>query len=151
MKKFSRIFLSLTLICTLLTIGTSVSSFAFEKEIIPTGKSINVSDISTQSETYITWLNLTTSWKTIAKSTSGFGCNVEIVCNTTGTDGFHPLYADIRMLDKNGKVVWSESKSCPGDGTGRIYRCGSDVYTIQVKVQHSGGTAWASKTSKPAN
>lgn len=148
MKKFFRIFLSLTLICTLLITGTSVLSFASNGKVIAKEDINNI--ISTQSDTYVTWLNLTTSWKTIAKSTSGFGCNVEIVCNTTGTDGFHPLYADIRMLDKNGNVVWTESKSCPGDGTGRVYFCGSNVYTVQIKVQHSGGTAWASKTSKSA-
>lgn len=83
-----------------------------------------------------------TSWTTLATSTTGFNCNVAVFNSSTGTDGLGILRADIRMLDRSGKVVWQEAKACPGYGT-RVFWCGSDVYTIQIRVAYGGGTARA--------
>ena len=95
-------------------------------------------------------ITTSTSWKTLATSTTGFNCNVAVVNASTGTDGLGILRADIRMLGKSGNVVWEESKACPGYGT-RVFHCGSDVYTIQIKVAYGGGTAWAYETTDPAD
>ena len=95
-------------------------------------------------------ITTSTSWKTLATSTTGFNCNVAVVNSSTGTDGLGILRADIRMLGKSGNVVWEESKACPGYGT-RIFWCGPDVYTIQIKVKHSSGTAWAYETTESPN
>lgn len=125
--------------------GSTISASAETQATAPVNETRSTA--SSRSNNYVSWLNLTTSWQTIATSTTGFGCNVAIVCSTTATDGFGPLKADVRMLDKSGNVLWSESKSCPGTGTKRIYECGSDVYKIQVKVVTGGGTAWAYETT----
>ena len=95
-------------------------------------------------------ITTSTSWKTLATSTTGFNCNVAVVNSSTGTDGLGILRADIRMLGKSGNVVWEESKACPGYGT-RIFWCGPDVYKIQINVAHSSGTAWAYETSESPN
>ncbi len=81
------------------------------------------------------------TWRTIATSTSGFNCNVRIE-GTVLSD-----YMDVRMLGKNGNVLWSESNAFSTYGTGyRIFRCGSDVYSIQVRC-NANGIAWAYRTS----
>lgn len=95
-------------------------------------------------------ITLSTSWKTIATSTTGFNCNVAISCMVTGTDGLGAVRPDVRMLGRNGNVLWSENKSCPGLST-RVYRCGSDVYTIQIKVSNGSGTARAYRTTADPN
>lgn len=92
-------------------------------------------------------VNVSTEWQTIASDTEGFGCNVEI----TGQ-----LYTggriDVKMLGKNGQELWFQNSSCPGLGS-RVYKCGSDVYYIQVKVSSSNysGVVYALKTNKPAD
>lgn len=86
--------------------------------------------------------NLSSSWQTIASSKVGFNCNVTLRCLVTGTEGSDAVKPDIRMLDENGNVVWSENKSCPGHSM-RVYNCGADVHTIQIKVSNGGGTARA--------
>lgn len=83
-----------------------------------------------------------TSWETLATSLTGFNCNVSVFNSSTGTDGIGILRADIRMLGKYDNVVWEESKACPGYGT-RTFWCGPDVYTIQIRVAHGSGSAWA--------
>lgn len=80
--------------------------------------------------------NVSTSWKTIATSTTGFNCDVFIECRNLDLAAL-----DIRMLGKNGNVVWSESGAVGGQGN-RIFWCGSDVYTIQVKYQSSSGSVY---------
>lgn len=114
----------------LLLIGTTTTAFA--------------------ANSYNGTITTSTSWKTLATSTTGFNCNVAIFNSSTGTDGLGILRADIRMLGKSGNVVWQESKACPGYGT-RIFWCGSDVYKIQIKVAHSSGTAKAYETTESPN
>ena len=110
---------------------------------------VNTSTVSA-SETFNQNVLLSTSWKTIAKSTTGFDCNVAISCLVTGTDGLGAVRPDIRMLGRSGNVLWSESKSCPGLGT-RIYKCGPDVYEIQIRVSNGSGTARSYKTTQDPN
>jgi len=86
---------------------------------------------------------LSTSWKTIASSSTGFNCKVAVSSMTTGTiNNIQAVNPDIRMLGRNGNVVWSENSSTPGLST-RVYNCGSDVYTIQIRVSNGSGTARA--------
>lgn len=87
-------------------------------------------------------VNLSQSWETIAECSTGINRNITVSSLVTGTDGIGAISPDIRMLGKNGNVVWSESKSCPGLGT-REYYCGSDVYKVQIRVANGGGTARA--------
>lgn len=73
------------------------------------------------------------TWKTVASSTTGFNCNVKIssLGTTLGT-------VDVRLLGKNGNVLWSQYESFGTLGYG-IYWCGADVYQIQVKYHSSNG------------
>ena len=91
-------------------------------------------------------ITTSTSWKTLATSTTGFNCNVAVFNSSTGTDGLGILRADIRMLGKSGNIVWEEAKACPGYGT-RVFWCGPDVYKIQIRVAYAAGTARAYQTS----
>lgn len=67
------------------------------------------------------------TWKTIATSTTGFGCNVQV--NTFNTE---VNYVSVKMLGKTGNVVWSETNAIPYNKS-RVFECGSDVYEIKVK------------------
>lgn len=90
---------------------------------------------------------VSTSWTTIAYDTDGFDCNVKITGMLTSVG----QRIDVRMLGKNNNVVWSEDNSCPGLAS-RVYRCGPDVYKIEVRVSPGiQGTAIAILTDKPAN
>lgn len=92
-------------------------------------------------------VTVSNTWTTIASDTDGFNCNVEITGLLTSVGP----RIDVRMLGKSGNTVWSENDSCPGLSS-RVYHCGSDVYTIQVRVDSEVyGTAIAMKTSKPAS
>lgn len=85
-------------------------------------------------------LQLSTSWKTIATSTTGFGGHVRIHCQNSG---FPPSKGYVRLLDKNGNVLWtsSEEKAVPSQDS-YSYWCGNDVYEIQVRVKQFVGIAW---------
>lgn len=92
---------------------------------------------SSQSNTYVS----SSSWKTVASSTTGFNCNVVVGGSVLGN-----YYMDVRMLDKNGNVVWSEENAFStigGNGGTRTFWCGSDIYYIQVKGHNGNGIAWA--------
>lgn len=92
-------------------------------------------------------VTVSTTWTTIATNSNGFDCNVQITGYLTSVGE----RIDVRMLGKSGNVLWSEEDSCPGLSS-RIYRCGSDVYTIQVRVDAGvRGTAYAIPTSDPAD
>ena len=92
-------------------------------------------------------VNVSTQWTEIASDTEGFDCNVEIVGWLTSVGP----RIDVRMLGKNNNVVWEEEDSCPGLSS-RVYRCGPDVYKIQVRVDSGvSGSATAYKTNKPVS
>lgn len=92
-------------------------------------------------------IEISSSWQEIAYDTQGFNCNVEITGYLTSLG----TRIDVRMLGKNGNVLWSENDSCPGLSS-RVYHCGADVYSIEVRAD-SGvtGTVLALKTDKPAD
>ena len=83
-------------------------------------------------------IDTNTKWKTVAKSTNGFDCKVRIFNHNAAV-----ARSDVKMLGKNGNVVWQESGALPGYAE-RIFDCGSDVYEIQVKTQSGLGSAYAS-------
>ena len=94
------------------------------------------------ADNYKGTITTSTSWKTLATSTSGFNRNVTVFNSSATLDGLGPIRADIRMLGRNGNVVWQENKACPGYGE-RTFWCGSDVYEIQIKLANGYGTARA--------
>lgn len=92
-------------------------------------------------------LQTTTSWKTLATSTKGFDCNVFIKCENTVFVGLRIAKNHVRMLDKNGNILWEESGAIKGSAQ-RIFKCGSDVYTIQIRTEAGKGLAYAYETTK---
>lgn len=108
---------------------------------------VGTSTVAFAAESFKT-VNLSSSWTTIAYDTDGFDCKVEITGSIITSIGPR---IDVRMLGESGNVIWSENDSCPGLAS-RVYRCGPDVYTIQVKVDRGiAGTATALKTNKPVS
>ena len=92
-------------------------------------------------------MSINTVWKEIAKSTDGFNCYVYIACYNTSPGSLTQVAAsDIRMLDANGNVIWYEGGAVSGSGS-RIFFCGSDVYSIQIRTQTGKGTAFAYETN----
>lgn len=64
-------------------------------------------------------------WTTIATSTNGFGCTVQVNVNGTGR-------VSIQMLGQNNDKLWSETGALGLVGSRQFY-CGTDVHKIQVK------------------
>lgn len=107
---------------------------------------IGTSTVALASESF-KHVNASSTWTTIATNTEGFNCNVKI----TGYLMDLGARIDVRMLGKSGNVLWSEDNSSPGLAS-RVYYCGPDVYTIQVRVDPGvAGTVFALKTSEPAD
>lgn len=75
-----------------------------------------------------------TAWRNIATSTNGFSCNVKIGAYTGNV-----AYLSVRMLGRNGNVVWSETNAVAGNHS-RVFWCGSDIYTIQAKATSGNAT-----------
>ncbi len=133
MKKFFKSSVTFIIALAMLFTTNAISTFAAETSTINSESSVVMeSGISPYSNDYKGhYHNITTSWKTIATSTTGFNCNVYIKCYGTDLSRLN-----IRMLGKNGNVVWSENGAVPGLGS-RTFWCGSDVYTIQASSQSS--------------
>ncbi len=53
------------------------------------------------------------------------------------TFNYGSTHLDIRMLDRNGNVVWSECCAIDKDQS-RTFNCGSNVYYIEAKSHWSG-------------
>ena len=77
-------------------------------------------------------------WRTIAYSDNGFNCKVYI----ESSGAYSTNNIGVRMLDQNGSVVWQDTGAQSANGS-RIYNCGSNIYTIQIKNQVGAGYAWA--------
>lgn len=71
-------------------------------------------------------------WVTIRRKNTGFNCNLELIPTYTNFK-----YADIRMLDKKGRVLWQEDESIPWRGS-KIYWCGADVCVVQARYSNGG-------------
>ena len=113
------------IIAIVLVIMVSMATTVFAADIYKNGVAVN------------------TSWKDIATSTTGFNKNIHIFYQGTVNVGLLGiLKADIRMIDGNGNVVWSQNQVCASGG--QDFRCGSDVYKVQIKVASgiASASAW---------
>lgn len=117
--------------CLLLTMCLSVPVFASEVSE-NAEKAITESKVA-YSNHYESGVIVGSTWKKVASSTTGFNCNVKIASlgTTLGT-------VDVRLLGKNGNVLWTDYESFGSLAYG-IYWCGPDVYQIQVKYHSSNG------------
>lgn len=83
------------------------------------------------------------SWTTVATSSTGFGCNVQINTQNTATS-----YVSVRMLDSTGTIErWIEINAIPFNKS-RVFYCGTDVHIIQVKCVSGYSTVGCWPTSK---
>lgn len=65
------------------------------------------------------------SWATVASSTSGFNCNVVVSGLVIGN-----YCMDVHILNRNGNIVWSEENAfntIGGNGGSRTFWCGNDI------------------------
>lgn len=104
----------------------------------------SMATITFAADSYKTNVYVTTVWKDIATSTTGFNKTIRINYLGTVPVGLGILKADIRMLSSSGSVLWSQNQVCASGG--QDFWCGSDVYTVQIKVLT--GTASASSYPK---
>lgn len=87
------------------------------------------------------YVSVNTNWKNIATADYGFGCNIEVESMSANLgNNSTVLGLDVRMLDKKGNVLWSQSEAVPGWGK-RVFWCGKDVYKIQVRYNRGIGSA----------
>lgn len=128
MKNISKKVISIVIIIVL-TLSSNISAYATEKKLVIESTETFDNLISTRSNHYEGGGIYVDSkkWTTIATSTNGFNCNVHVHTASTSLD-----YTSIRMLGKNGNVVWSEKNAIVPLGS-RDFWCGSDVYKIQAK------------------
>ncbi len=82
-------------------------------------------------------INIGTSYSSlkVAASSSGHSFYIKVYNTGYGRN-------DIRMLDKNGRVIWQESGAIAFNGN-RTFWCGSNVATIQIKTQTSSAAVYA--------
>lgn len=138
----------------MLVLCGTVPVFATDSHTDATVNVVSAAKVKPVDNTFTTYSNsfpynslgnaliVSTSWKTLATSTTGFNCNVFISCWNTAV-----YRCDVRMLGRNGNVLWSESGAIGGRDN-RIFKCGSDVYTIQVKTQGGTATVYAYQTNQ---
>ncbi len=140
---FSLVMVSVMLFAFATTAFAAETSYADENLSVVSAKSYTCKYTS-----YSNALAVTTSWKDLATSSTGFGCNVTICTRNTAILASGGMAKTVvRMLGKNGDVLWTSTDeySVPGLGS-REYECGSDVYKIQVKTQAGGGSCWIDPT-----
>lgn len=75
--------------------------------------------------------NLSGTYKDIWVASGGTGINRSIWVDVDNTNNQH--HTDIRMLDKNGNVVWEEYGAIDYSSR-RLLWCGSNVYHLQARV-----------------
>lgn len=131
--------LAMSLVMGMSSISVSATSTSNPSEVVSTA-SVYANSYPYPSNTQSLSVSSTT-WKTIASSTTGFNCDVVINGLVIGN-----YCLDVRMLDKNGNVVWSEENSVNTLNGARTFWCGKNVYTIQVKGHNGNGIAWAYQT-----
>lgn len=124
MKKNIKRIMAVFLVC-IMVMGLSVTAFAAGSNHFPYTSS---KKLETNAS----------NWQTIAYSDNGFNCKVYIECS----NGYVTSNSNIRMLGADGQTVWEETGAQPASGS-RVYDCGSNVYTIQIKNQVGKGYAWA--------
>ena len=83
---------------------------------------------------YAKTVTLTSSdgWKTIHHCIDkGLNRNVTISITATSVNKYGLDDADIRMLSKSGRVLWTGKVKAAGF---QKFWCGSDVYTLQIRI-----------------
>lgn len=148
MTKIKKIIMTFTIVSALL-LNFSVFAFATETSVAMPDENLYTNSSATAaplSDNYQSWVPVSSkSWTTIATSTTGFNCNVYIFATNTAVSG-----TDIRMLGKNGNVLWSENNAISFNSN-RIFRCGSDVYTIQARARSGSASVGCHKTTDAPN
>lgn len=142
MKNIHKKIVAIIMVLTL-ALGCSIMAYAAEISTSQEMSSYEITEesISPRGNTYVSSGTDVTSkdWKTIATSTTGFGCNVQI--NTFNT---RVNYVSVLMIGKDGKTeVWSETNAIPYNKS-RVFYCGTDVYKIQVKCVGAENTSTVS-------
>lgn len=148
MKKSFKRFFYMLMACIMLC---SFTTTAFAAEVSPVDEGVSTAAAKSYTCEYTGYndaLSITTSWKDLATSNTGFNCYVTICTrNTAILSSGHVAKTVVQMLGKNGNVLWTSTDeySVPGLGSYEYY-CGSDVYKIRVKTQAGTGSCWIDPT-----
>lgn len=136
MNKLKKATIALCLSMALL-LGSSMSAFAAE----PTATSSAAVSTDVGASTHNNFQNgvaiNSSKWTTIATSSSGFNCNVYIY----SLNAYPAATTHVRMLGKSGNSLWAENNAI-GYQSSRIFWCGPDVYTIQVRTSAGGSSVY---------
>lgn len=142
MKKFFRSTIAMALLATLV-LGTTVSASAATNDTTCVESTVETA-VDTNATARIASYNINTSWTTVLSSSSGFNRDVYIQATTFTYNGLvTTVPCDIRMLDKNGNVLWTGTGSVPGQNQKVSFWCGSDVYKVQIRTQAGNGIVYA--------
>lgn len=138
MNKIKKATMALCLSMALL-LGLSATAFAAEPATTkPETETVSTDIITPRSNSYKNGVAInSSSWTTIATSTSGFNCNVYIY----SLNAYAGATTHVRMLGRSDNTVWYES-SAIGYQSSRTFWCGPDVYTIQVKTSAGGSSVY---------
>ena len=140
MRHLKIITIAFTLALTVLMSG-SISVYATDS-VEKNDKTIEDVAVSARSNQFYSGINVySNTWTTIANSTTGLNCNVYVKSMNTTLDGLRVVGTNIRMLGRNGNVLWSESEAVPGQGS-RVFWCGSNIYKIQAQPKAGVGVIY---------
>lgn len=78
------------------------------------------------------------SWTTVAESSNGLGKNVRISADAALS------YTSIRMLGRNGNVLWIERNTFKVLPETKTFWCGKDVYKVQLINARGGRSVYVS-------
>lgn len=145
MKKTFKTMCAMLMACVMLFSGTLYAMAADASSNNDAVEAVSAKSYTCDYTSYARALDINSrEWQLLAKSDSGFDCNVVINCrNTTFLSNGMLAKGLVRMLDKNNNVLWTSSVdyAVPGQGSYE-YVCGSDVYKIEMKTQAGLGSAW---------
>ena len=142
MKNFFRSTIAMALLAAMM-LGTTVSASAATNDTTSVEASAEA-NAETNATPRISSYNINTSWTTVLTSSSGFNRDVYIQATTFTYNGLvTTVPCDIRMLDKNGNVLWTGTGSVPGQNQKVSFWCGSDVYKVQIRTQAGNGIVYA--------
>lgn len=125
MKKFKKIIFAFLALFTLTTITPNTVN-AWVKPCSPTA-----TVTLTASEGWVTLYHC---------SSRGLNRNVNINVNAASLNGLRLADAQIRMIGKDGRVLWTGK--VPNDNQFHKFWCGSDVYKIQVRIPNGAGSVY---------
>ena len=132
MQKLSKRILALIIFATIISVGTT------KNNVYADSANSNNNEITTFGANTGFYIK-SSKWTTVASSSKGINNDLTIFVHNTSISTNH-----IRMLDRYGRVIWEENNAIGNSGS-RVFWCGPDVYTVQLRPaigEASGSAFW---------